>query len=320
VDGSLTVAQLLDQWAEKGLPSRNLQPATLAVHEWACKIITEDIGSRRVRALSPLDVESMFRRRADDGLSKASLSKLRSTLRIALQWAERREMVARNVARVSELPADARPATARKSMTADQLRALLTAAEGTPLEAMWLTMVTLGLRPGEAAALSWEDVDKVNNIVHVRRALKRGKSGALYLGPLKTIQSARSLDAPASVIEALQRRRHEQKLDQIAAGRFWSNAEDLVWTNSVGSLTDPARNRRAFEEAVRAADIGTGWSPNSLRHTAASLLCDAGVALEEVADQLGHKDTRMASLHYRHRVRPTISGAFVMAGVINPAE
>lgn len=315
-DGSLTVAQLLDQWTKKGLPSRNLQPASQAVHAWASKTIIADIGTKRVRSLSPTDVETMLQSRADNGLSKASLAKLRTTLRIALHWAERREMISRNVAGISELPADARPSTARRSMTADELRAFLTAAEGRPLAAMWRTMVTLGLRPGEAAGLSWEDVDFSTNVVHVRRSLKREGNGALYLGDLKTTQSTRSLDAPPSVMQALRQRQHEQKSDRIAAGAHWSNPEDLVWTNSIGSPTDPSRVRHAFAGVVKNAKIGKGWSPNSLRHTAASLLSDAGVSLEDVADQLGHKDTRMASLHYRHRVRPTVSAGIDMEAVI----
>ena len=181
---------------------------------------------------------------------------------------------------------------------------------------MWHTMVTLGLRPGEAAGLSWENVDFSTSVVHVRRSLKRDSNGALYLGDLKTTQSTRSLDAPPSVMQALRQRQHEQKSDRIAAGPHWSNPDDLVWTNSVGSPIDPSRVRNAFAGVVKNAKIGTGWSPNSLRHTAASLLSDAGVSLEDVADQLGHKDTRMASLHYRHRVRPTVSAGIEMEAVI----
>ena len=107
----------------------------------------------------------MLHRRCENGLSKASLAKLRTTLRIALQWAERREIVSRNVARVSELPADARPAISRRSMTAEQLRSFLEAANGTPLAAMWRTMVTLGIRPGEAAGLASDDIDMIGGIV-----------------------------------------------------------------------------------------------------------------------------------------------------------
>lgn len=315
-DGNLTVAQLLDDWAEKGLPARHLQPASVAAHEWACRIITDEIGSKRVRSLSPFDVEAMLQRRADNGLSKASLSKVRTTLRIALQWAERREMIARNVARVSELPPDARPSQGRRSMTRDQLLAFLDAAQDTSLESMWRTMATLGLRPGEAAGLAWDEVDFAGGVVHVRRSLKRDKSGALYLGSPKTLQSVRSLDAPQAVLEALSRRRHEQNVDRIASGPLWANHANLIWTNSVGSPTDPARIRRAFSDAAARAGLGDGWSPNALRHTTASLLSDAGVPLEEVADQLGHKDTRMASLHYRHRVRPTVAAGARMDEVI----
>jgi integrase len=47
-------------------------------------------------------------------------------------------------------------------------------------------------------------------------------------------------------------------------------------------------------------------TPNELRHTATSLANDAGVRFEELADQLGHKDVRMVSQVYRHRIRPTV--------------
>jgi hypothetical protein len=33
---------------------------------------------------------------------------------------------------------------------------------------------------------------------------------------------------------------------------------------------------------------------------------DAGVSLEELADQLGDKDMRMVTQRYRHKVRPTV--------------
>ena len=50
-------------------------------------------------------------------------------------------------------------------------------------------------------------------------------------------------------------------------------------------------------------------SPNELgRHTAASLLYDAGMNLDEIAELLGHKSTRMLEAHYRHPVRATVSG------------
>lgn len=42
-------------------------------------------------------------------------------------------------------------------------------------------------------------------------------------------------------------------------------------------------------------------------------MSDAGMPIEQVADQLGHKDLRMMERHYRHRIRPTVHGGTVLA-------
>ena len=112
-DGNLTVQQVLDQWTAKALPNRNLQQPTLEVHRWAREILIDEIGGKRARNLLPDDVEAAFQRRADAGLSRNSLIKLRSTLSQALAWAQRRGLVASNVAEIVELPATARRPTTR---------------------------------------------------------------------------------------------------------------------------------------------------------------------------------------------------------------
>lgn len=61
------------------------------------------------------------------------------------------------------------------------------------------------------------------------------------------------------------------------------------------------------------AEVGLDdWTPNELRHSAASLISDAGMPIVQVADQLGHKDLRMLQKHYRHRIRPTVGGGNVL--------
>ena len=46
-------------------------------------------------------------------------------------------------------------------------------------------------------------------------------------------------------------------------------------------------------------------------------MADAGLPIEHVADQLGHKDLRMLQQHYRHRIKPTIGGAAAVNGLLN---
>jgi integrase len=67
---------------------------------------------------------------------------------------------------------------------------------------------------------------------------------------------------------------------------------------------------------VPAAGLGDGWTPNMLRHSAASIMSDAGVPLERIADQLDHKDTRMLTAHHRQRIRPSVDAALILEDVL----
>ncbi len=184
-------------------------------------------------------------------------------------------------------------------------------AAGTRLEAMWLAMIYLGLRPGEAAELSRPDVDFDRKHIHIRRAISRDEHGAIILSEPKTVQSVRSLDAPETVLEAFRRHRTEQKRHQLEVGEIWSNPDAMIFTSPTGHPIDPMICRKEFKRLV--ASIGLdGWTPNELRHSAASLMSDAGMPIEQVADQLGHKDLLMLQKHYRHRIRPTVSGGTVL--------
>lgn len=61
----------------------------------------------------------------------------------------------------------------------------------------------------------------------------------------------------------------------------------------------------AMQKAVKKAGIlKVGF--HELRHTYASALLNAGCSLSYVAEQLGHKDTRMCVRHYGHIARPEL--------------
>lgn len=330
--GTMTVADLLGVWAEKALPNRDLSPSRLAGHKWAIKILTEELGGTKVRRLTADQIEAAFLRRTKPidvkkrkgrgrtsgaALSRSSLIKLRSTLSQALTWAQRRNLVARNVAALVELPATAATSKTGKSLTVAEAKTFLRAAGGSELEAMWVTMLYLGLRPGEAAGLAWSDIDFEAATLHVWRARKVGHTGDAVVGETKTPGSIRTLDAPKPVLDALTGQRKRQNEQRLAVGHLWSNEENLVFTSALGRPSDPKAVRNEFQRIVTASEIDGDWTPNLLRHSAASLMADAGMPIELVADQLGHRDLRMLQRHYRHRIRPTVSGGDVLHGVLD---
>jgi len=138
-----------------------------------------------------------------------------------------------------------------------------------------------GLRFGEAAALTFADLDFANNVVHVRRSTNEVR-GDLVLGPPKN-GKARQVPGVPQVMDPLGRR---------SAGR---EAQDLVFTAPEGGmLRFSTWRRRVFAPAVRraiaswpASDFARGavvqhfpkLTPHDLRHTAASLGVSAGATV-----------------------------------------
>ncbi|GGL70583.1 hypothetical protein GCM10009706_06120 [Curtobacterium citreum] len=147
-----------------------------------------------------------------------------------------------------------------------------------------------GLRFGEAAALTFADLDFANNVVHVRRSATEVR-GELVLGPPKN-GKARQVPGVPQVMEPLRRR---------SAGR---EAHDLVFTGPGGGMLRLSTwRRRVFAPAVRRAIASWPTSnfargavvqhfpkltPHDLRHTAASLGVSAGATVPLVQGMLGH--------------------------------
>lgn len=310
-DGNSTLGPLLERWKTKVLPGRGLAMQTENTYRWALDILDAELGSKRLRSLTPDEVERAFERIADRNISRGSLVKIRSVLSLVLDYAERRGLTTRNVAKVAELPADARRPTDGRALTIDEAGRLLAAAAASAdrLYALWVLMLMLGLRPGEATALGWDAVNLDTGVVVVRRNL-RFEAGEFVLGDrLKTSTSRRSLDMPSAVVVALRAHRRRQAEEHLAAGSEWSTDwPGLVFTTEVGTPIHASNLRRSFAKVTEAAGLGR-WHPHELRHSAASILSDAGVRLECVADLLGHDGTRMTALVYRHAMTPSVDAA-----------
>lgn len=271
---------------------------TLANYRWAVGHLAPLFG-RPLRDLGPEEVEDLLARKR---LGRRSLGLIRMVLGMALDEAQRRGKVGRNVARLAHLPAKATPPRRGRSLTTEQSQALLTAAKGDRLEALVLVALTLGLRPGEVLGLTWSEVDLPRRTLAVTQALKRRPGGGVLGRPKAS--SDRVLRLPANVAAALKAHQVDQKAERLAAGPVWED-HDLVFPSAVGTPQDPSNLRRDFDRLTEKAGLGH-WSPNELRHSAGSLLVASGVPLEEVADMLGHVNVEMLARVYRHRVRPVV--------------
>ena len=178
------------------------------------------------------------------------------------------------------------------------------------MHALWAVMLGVGLRPGEAMGLTWPcvDLDSDPGVLHVRHYLRRGPEG-VFLGAPKTTYSARSLDMPAFVSDAL--RAHLEGCQSPPEGPW----QGLVFPTGAGTPHGHRNLRRALRGLCEQAEL-PALTLYDLRRTAGSLLVDAGVHLECVADLLGHSSVATTRRHYVRAVRPTVPHAIGLEAVL----
>jgi integrase len=157
-----------------------------------------------------------------------------------------------------------------------------------------------GIRTEEARALKWSDVDLDGATVYVLRAERHG-------GDTKTRRSRRGLAIAKVAVTALAAHKVRQAAERLAAGEVWVE-HDLVFCQEDGSALSAQQVCNEFRKITKAAGLGDQWVPRELRHTFVSLLSDHGVAIEKIADLVGHAGTGTTEAVYRHRLKPVVTG------------
>ena len=138
-----------------------------------------------------------------------------------------------------------------------------------------LVLAYTGLRWGEATALRVCDIDLDRRRIDVHRAFS-DVGGQLVLGTPKSHQS-RSVPVPPFIAAAIA---------EAVAGK---RADDLVFTKRGGSVLRLSNWRRAVFLPARArAEISERFRIHDLRHTAASLMIQAGYPPKMLQEIMGH--------------------------------
>ena len=314
-DGRATVADLAEWWLSAVVPGQVESPITLDHYRSIVEQhVIPGLGNVRLDQLRADMVDRWLASRSH--LSRSYVGRMRSTLAQILRHAERRGLLARNVANLAVVP-KAKPAAERRSLTPAEARRLIEVARGERLGALIICGLVLALRPGELTGLQWCDVSLEGHspTVSISGSMKRTTNGALFRGDVKrSAAGRRTLALPSIAVEALRRHLSAQAAERLAAGPAWRD-ENYVFTTPIGTPVDPSNLRKAFDALTKSAGI-EGVTPYVLRHSGASLMLDDGANLEEVADVLGDHPATLLR-HYRHRVRPVADATKRMERVLS---
>ena len=234
-------------------------------------------------------------------LSPATRRYVHAVLHGALAQAVAWRFIERNPAAGASLPQASSPEM--RPLRPAEAHRFLAAAEGHPLEPLFVLAVTTGMRQGELLGLRWRDIDWSARRVAVRHTLVR-MDGRWWLGDPKTASSQRAIDLTAPTLDLLRTHRARTAERMLAVGHALTD-DDLVFCDDAGQpLWGRHVTTRQLKPLLRDADLPP-IRFHDLRHTFATLQLAAGTNPKIVSEVLGHKEVAITLDRYSHAL-PTL--------------
>ncbi len=176
-----------------------------------------------------------------------------------------------------------------QALTREEVAAFLQAAPA-KYYPLFLTMARTGIRPGEARALQWGDLNLAEGRARIRRTLSEGISGT------PKSNRPRDVDLSPQLVETLRRISIQRKAELLRYG--WGEVPAWVFITSERMPLDASWLWRQFKRTLEAAKLPGHFKPKSLRHSFASIHLSEGESPVWVQEQLGHASLELTTRVY----------------------
>lgn len=281
-----TFAEFAEAWISAREETGKIRPHTAVGYRTALRRADAIFGGKAVAEVNTVDVEAMVRAITDAGLTRRTASLSLFVVRAVLKDAVQRAVIGRNPAEFVE--ASGKESTERQALTPADLAKLRAHLASDPRFGLWM-LTFLGLRRSELFALRWTDLDFEAGVLSVSRSRVSVYGGTQTTeGPTKTRRGTRTLPLPADVLSALESLRDAQR---ATFGAEQAETGYLALDDDGQPLRPEIWSDR-WAEAVKAAGVAS-VSLHSARHTAVTVLRDAGVPDHIVAAFVGHDEVTM---------------------------
>lgn len=172
----------LDHWLDN-IASLTAAPATVVTYRaYAESYVKPALGTLRLDALSPVDVQRFVSDLAQRGLAPRTVQLAYRTVARAIRVAASLKVISRNHCCTDVVLPKRKKTNPHRALSREELQKLFKAAKGTRFEALWHLLAGTGLRPQEALGLSWGRIDFEKRTLRIDRAVTRDAGRRPVLG------------------------------------------------------------------------------------------------------------------------------------------
>ena len=289
------------------------------------------IGAERIKFVKPIQLQKIIN---SNKKSRSFNDKLYDAIRQIFRTAYQNGLTPSNIAE-SLHKAPAQSGKARRSITAHERSVLLRVLDGnltvsvsenveTPHRGklFCLLMLYAGLRPGEAAALIWKDIDFSHRTIEINKALK--SDGVIRPQP-KTDSGFRTVPIQDALLVPLQEAKEKSAspLSFVCVNQkgnpYTKRTIFAMWDN-IRRLMNIEMGAKVYRNQIIVKALPDDFVLYNLRNTFCTDLQAAGVPINVARELMGHSDISITSKIYTHHSDRSIDDALDKMNRLNYSD
>lgn len=309
---STTVAKAADLWVEKAEQEKRERGTIEQYRALADLHIKPLLGAERLSRLSRPRVEA-FRDELLRTRSKAMASKIVRALSSVLADANRRGLVAQNVASEVRVVRSKRDKKKIEIPTTAELKAMLAGA-GSDLKPLLMMAIYTGLRASELRGLRWKDVNLKAGTVTVSQRADR----YCEIGPPKSDAGHRTIPLAPALVAALKEWKLACPIGELGLAFPNTKGGVQIYQHLLRRKFFPLQIAAGICDEVGKTEEGAPilkprYGLHALRHAAASAWIKQRIDLKRLQTWMGHASIAMTLDVYGHLLSDASGDADLVA-------
>ena len=295
----VTIDDRVSTLAAKYLEIAKRKTATSTVEGYETELrlrILPTFQNKKVRDITTSQADDWISSLESEGVSTYSINNARKIAIQLFNYALKLNLVNRNPFKYSEkVKHEQRD---KHPLSAPEINIFLTESAEDKYAALFMLLVTTGMRVGEAQALTWDDINFNMKQIVINKTYSSGE----LKKSAKTEKGNRKITIGEELSKALMTHLVNQQEIRANLGSAYNN-NNLVFPNSIGNYESLGNIRtRHFDPIIKKSLLNNKTTIHDLRHTFASINLMEGVPVLVVSNHLGHANPSITLDIYSHYI------------------
>ena len=317
----LTLNEYFDEWIHLYAKSGRKATTCTNYKSYYNTYILKTIGRKPIVKITKADCQKIINDMVKDNKKNSTLANLKSCLNILFECAIDDDIIVKNPVKNIKLPRTDRKK--REAIPEENVARFMEYVKNSEKYSFsyptFIVLFNCGLRIGELAALTWNDINFKTGEISITKSLNRYRKEdygfTLGIGSTKTDTSNRTVYMSdvvrTALLELKMRSPHITQILPLVddTGNVRGNVTGFVFLNSVGHVwSEPAFRefikrivaRHNKDAETQGEPLIENFCPHQSRHTFTSAAYSVDADMKAVSEMLGHASTKVTYDTYTH--------------------